>query len=77
MFLNMEYRFRRVIFAKRDISRRSYISLFILKLEKSQIFVGEVIEAYADDALVKGERKVEYAQGDFHRKIYAKRFGGA
>ncbi|MBK5190732.1 MAG: flavin reductase family protein, partial [Methanosarcinales archaeon] len=40
------------------------------------IFVGEVIEAYADDALVKGERHVEYAKGDFPRKIYATRFGG-
>ena len=38
------------------------------------IFVGEVIEAYADDALVKGEKKVEYAQGGFPRKIYATRF---
>ena len=39
------------------------------------IFVGEVLEAYADDALVKGEKKVEYAQGGFPRKIYATRFG--
>jgi flavin reductase (DIM6/NTAB) family NADH-FMN oxidoreductase RutF len=39
------------------------------------LFVGEVIEAYADDALVKGKRNVEYAQGDFPRKIYATRFG--
>jgi flavin reductase (DIM6/NTAB) family NADH-FMN oxidoreductase RutF len=39
------------------------------------IFVGEVIEAYADDAVVRGERKVEYAQGSFPRKIYATRFG--
>ncbi len=38
------------------------------------LFVGEVIEAYADDALVKGERKVEYAHGNFPRKIYATRF---
>ena len=41
------------------------------------LFIGEVLEAYADDALVKGERKVEYAQGDFPRKIYGTRFGGA
>ena len=40
------------------------------------LFVGEVIEAYADEALVKGEKKVEYAQGDFPRKIYGTRFGG-
>jgi len=40
------------------------------------LFIGEVLEAYADDALVKGERKVEYAQGDFPRKVYGTRFGG-
>ncbi len=40
------------------------------------LFVGEVIEAYADEALVKGEKHIEYAQGDFPRKIYARRFGG-
>jgi len=38
------------------------------------LFIGEVIEAYADEALVKGERNVEYAKGDFPRKIYATRF---
>lgn len=38
------------------------------------LFIGEVIEAYADEALLKGERKVEYAKGDFPRKIYATRF---
>ena len=40
------------------------------------LFIGEVIEAYADEALVKGERNVEYAKGDFPRKIYATRFRG-
>ena len=39
-----------------------------------KLFIGEVIEAYADEALVKGERKVEYAKGDFSKKIYATRF---
>jgi flavin reductase (DIM6/NTAB) family NADH-FMN oxidoreductase RutF len=39
------------------------------------LFVGEVIEAYADDTLVKGERHVKYARGGFPRKIYATRFG--
>jgi flavin reductase (DIM6/NTAB) family NADH-FMN oxidoreductase RutF len=38
------------------------------------LFIGEVIEAYADEALVKGERSVEYAKGDFPKKIYATRF---
>ncbi|RJS77642.1 flavin reductase family protein [Methanophagales archaeon] len=40
------------------------------------LFIGEVIEAYADEALVQGERTVEYAKGDFPRKIYATRFRG-
>ncbi len=38
------------------------------------LFIGEVIEAYADEALVKGGRKVDYAKGDFPKKIYATRF---
>jgi flavin reductase (DIM6/NTAB) family NADH-FMN oxidoreductase RutF len=38
------------------------------------LFIGEVIEAYADEDLVKGERSVEYAKSDFPRKIYATRF---
>jgi flavin reductase (DIM6/NTAB) family NADH-FMN oxidoreductase RutF len=40
------------------------------------LFVGEVLEAYADDAVVHREQTVEYAQGDFPRKIYGTRFGG-
>jgi flavin reductase (DIM6/NTAB) family NADH-FMN oxidoreductase RutF len=39
-----------------------------------KLFVGEVIEAYADEALVRGERSVEYAKGDFPKKVYAIRF---
>ena len=39
-----------------------------------KLFIGEVIEAYADEALVRGERNVEYAKGDFPKKIYAARF---
>ena len=38
------------------------------------LFISEVVEAYADEAVVKGERKAEYAKGDFPRKIYATRF---
>lgn len=38
------------------------------------LFIGEVIEAYADETLVNGVRKVEYAKGDFPQKIYATRF---
>lgn len=36
------------------------------------LFISEVIEAYADEALVTGD--FEYAKGDFPRKIYATRF---
>ena len=39
------------------------------------LIVGEVVEAYADEAIVKGERKVEFAKGDFPRKKYGTRFG--
>jgi len=36
------------------------------------LFIGEVIEAYADEEAVKG--KVKYAKGGFPRRIYASRF---
>lgn len=39
------------------------------------LIVGEVIEAYADEDVVKGKKKVEYAKGDFPRKRYGTRFG--
>jgi len=39
-----------------------------------KLFIGEVIEAYADEALVKGERNVKYAKGDFPREVYTIRF---
>ena len=38
------------------------------------LFIGEVIEAYADEAIVKGEGEIEYALGDFPEKIYSTRF---
>lgn len=38
------------------------------------IFIGEVIEAYADEALAKGEKKIEYSVGNFPRKVYGTRF---
>ena len=38
------------------------------------LFIGEVVEAYADEAIVKGERKVEFGKGDFPHKIYSTRF---
>jgi flavin reductase (DIM6/NTAB) family NADH-FMN oxidoreductase RutF len=41
------------------------------------LFVGEVVEAYADDAVARGVRKVEYAGGRFPRHVYGTRFGTA
>ena len=38
------------------------------------LFIGEAIEAYADEAIVKGKRKIEYAVGDFPRIVYGLRF---
>jgi flavin reductase (DIM6/NTAB) family NADH-FMN oxidoreductase RutF len=38
------------------------------------LFIGEVVEAYADETLAKGERNIEYAQGYFPRKVYGTRF---
>jgi flavin reductase (DIM6/NTAB) family NADH-FMN oxidoreductase RutF len=40
-----------------------------------RLFIGNVLEAYADEDLVRGLRKVEYAAGDFPSKIYGTRFG--
>lgn len=34
------------------------------------LFIGEVIEAYADERAVRGEKKIEYAVGDFPSKVY-------
>jgi flavin reductase (DIM6/NTAB) family NADH-FMN oxidoreductase RutF len=38
------------------------------------LFIGEVVEAYADEEIVKGNRDVEYAYGDFPQKVYGSRF---
>jgi hypothetical protein len=38
------------------------------------LFIGEVIEAYADKAILKGKKKIEYAKGEFPRKIYSTRY---
>ena len=40
------------------------------------LFVGEVVEAYADEALVLGKKEVTYAGGSFPRAVYGMRFGG-
>ena len=38
------------------------------------LFIGEVVEAYADEAILKGERNFEYAKGEFPTKVYTTRF---
>ena len=38
------------------------------------LFIGEVIGAKAEQDIVKGERKINYAKGDFPRKVYSVRF---
>ena len=40
-----------------------------------RLFVGAVLEAYADEDIVHGRRTVEYAAGGFPVKIYGTRFG--
>lgn len=40
-----------------------------------RLFIGNVLEAYADEDLVQDLQRVEYAAGDFPRKIYGGRFG--
>jgi len=39
-----------------------------------RLLVGNVLEAYADEDLTNGLRTVEYALGEFPRKIYGTRF---
>ncbi|HEK85849.1 MAG: flavin reductase family protein [Candidatus Saccharicenans sp.] len=38
------------------------------------LFIGEVIEAYAEEEIAQKKVKVEYASGDFPRKVYSLRF---
>lgn len=45
-----------------------------IKTGDKSLIIGEVVEAYADEAVVKDKRKVEYAKGDFPRKRYGTRF---
>jgi len=45
-----------------------------IKTGDKMLFIGEVLEAYADEAVEKGERKIEYVKGDFPRKVYTTRF---
>jgi flavin reductase (DIM6/NTAB) family NADH-FMN oxidoreductase RutF len=39
------------------------------------LFVGEVVEAYADESIATGESEIEYASGRFPRPVYGTRFG--
>ncbi len=39
-----------------------------------RLFIGVVLDAYADDDVVQGRRTVEYGAGDFPRKVYGIRF---
>lgn len=42
-----------------------------------KLFVGEVVEAYAEEDVVKKVKKVDYTLGSFPRKVYGMRFGKA
>jgi flavin reductase (DIM6/NTAB) family NADH-FMN oxidoreductase RutF len=46
----------------------------IFETGDKNLFIGKVIEAYADEEFVKGKKKVEYSSGDFPRKIYGTRY---
>lgn len=46
----------------------------VLETGDKCLFIAEVVEAYADEALVEDRRSIEYAQGEFPRKVYAARF---
>jgi flavin reductase (DIM6/NTAB) family NADH-FMN oxidoreductase RutF len=46
----------------------------IFHVGDKDLFVGKVVEAYADESIVSGEKKANYSSGDFPRKIYGTRF---
>ena len=39
-----------------------------------RLFIATVVEAYADEDVAQGRRTVEYAAGDFPKKVYGTRF---
>lgn len=39
------------------------------------LYIGEVVEAYADNDVLSGEREVEYHYGEFPGQVYSIRFG--
>jgi flavin reductase (DIM6/NTAB) family NADH-FMN oxidoreductase RutF len=46
----------------------------VIETGDKNLFIGEVIEAYAEEDVVKTEKRIAYAQGDFPQKVYATRF---
>jgi flavin reductase (DIM6/NTAB) family NADH-FMN oxidoreductase RutF len=46
----------------------------VIEAGDKSLFIAEVIEAYADDALVHDGKSVEYTWGAFPTKVYATRF---
>ena len=45
-----------------------------IEIADKNLFVGEVLEAYAEESVAKEKGSIEYAKGDFPRKVYAIRF---
>ena len=46
----------------------------VIETGDKNLFVGEVVEAYADEDIVKGKREVRFALGNFPQKVYGTRF---
>jgi flavin reductase (DIM6/NTAB) family NADH-FMN oxidoreductase RutF len=47
----------------------------VIEAGDKNLFIGEVIEAYADEAVMQNKEKPDFAMGEFPRKIYGIRFG--
>ena len=45
-----------------------------IKAGDKNLFIGEVLEAYADEAVMQKNRKIEYGMDKFPQKIYGTRF---
>jgi len=46
----------------------------VIEAGDKNLFIGEVIEAYADEAVMQKKGKAEFTMGEFPRKIYGIRF---
>lgn len=44
------------------------------KAGEKNLFIGKVIEAYADKDIVENQKKVDFSFGDFPHKVYGTRF---